>query len=183
MLNLLDAVRAQIRARTPPCAWSSDPRPRAWTATRFVNTLLAQTGMEYARPVNLVCIGTDGRPRQKGLREILVEWLAFRTNTVVRRTRFRLDKVIDRIHVLEGRMVVYLNVDEVIQTIRESDEPRAALMGASACPSGRPRTSSKCGCAGWPAWKDSRSSRSWPTAQGNSSACGTAGQPVRAPVC
>src|SRR3546814_18465614 len=55
-------------------------------------------------------------------------WVAFRTDTVVRRTRHRLDKVIDRIHVLEGRMVVYLNVDEVIQTIRESDEPRAALM-------------------------------------------------------
>ena len=73
-------------------------------------------------------IGTDGRPRQKGLRDILVEWVAFRTNTVVRRTRFRLDKVTDRIHVLEGRMLVYLNVDEVIQTIRESDEPRAALM-------------------------------------------------------
>src|SRR5690606_34737696 len=60
--------------------------------------------------------------------DILTEWLAFRTDTVVRRTRHRLDKVIDRIHVLEGRMVVYLNVDEVIQTIRESDEPKAALM-------------------------------------------------------
>ena len=84
--------------------------------------------MESSSSINLVCIGTDGRPRQKGLRDILVEWVAFRTNTVMRRTRFRLDKVTDRIHVLEGRMLVYLNVDEVIQTIRESDEPRAALM-------------------------------------------------------
>ncbi|HCW20913.1 MAG TPA: DNA topoisomerase IV subunit A, partial [Achromobacter sp.] len=94
----------------------------------FVNTLLTHTSMDSSSSINLVCIGTDGRPRQKGLRDILVEWVAFRTNTVVRRTRFRLDKVTDRIHVLEGRMLVYLNVDEVIQTIRESDEPRAALM-------------------------------------------------------
>jgi topoisomerase-4 subunit A len=62
------------------------------------------------------------------LRQVLVEWLGFRTQTLTRRTQFRLDKVTDRIHVLEGRMVVYLNVDEVIQTIRESDEPRQALM-------------------------------------------------------
>jgi len=58
----------------------------------------------------------------------MTEWLAFRTATLTRRTRHRLDKVINRIHVLEGRMVVYLNVDEVIQTIREADEPKAALM-------------------------------------------------------
>ncbi|MBC7204472.1 MAG: DNA topoisomerase IV subunit A, partial [Pusillimonas sp.] len=70
----------------------------------------------------------DGRPGQRALRDILFEWLGFRTETVTRRTQYRLDKVTDRIHVLEGRMVVYLNVDEVIQTIRESDEPRPALM-------------------------------------------------------
>ncbi|KDB69619.1 topoisomerase IV subunit A domain protein [Bordetella bronchiseptica A1-7] len=90
--------------------------------------MLAQTSMESNVPVNVVCIGTDGRPRQKSLRDVLEEWVAFRTDTVVRRTRHRLDKVLDRIHVLEGRMVVYLNVDEVIQTIREAEEPRAALM-------------------------------------------------------
>lgn len=84
--------------------------------------------MEGNVAINLVCIGLDGRPRQRSLREILTEWLAFRRDTVVRRTAFRRDKVADRIHVLEGRMVVYLDVDAVIETIRESDAPREALM-------------------------------------------------------
>ncbi|HEY7804772.1 MAG TPA: DNA gyrase subunit A, partial [Orrella sp.] len=78
--------------------------------------------------VNLVCVGTDGRPKQKSLKDMLLEWIEFRAATLLRRSQYRLDKVLDRIHVLEGRMVVYLNVDEVIQTIRESDEPKPALM-------------------------------------------------------
>src|SRR3546814_17911957 len=84
--------------------------------------------MEGSVSFNLVCIGTDGRPGQRALRQVLTEWIGFRAHTMTRRTQFRLDKVTDRIHVLVGRMVVYLNVDEVIQTIREYDEPRAALM-------------------------------------------------------
>ncbi|MBR8652065.1 DNA topoisomerase IV subunit A [Achromobacter sp. Marseille-Q0513] len=127
MLNLLDAVRDES-GKDAAVRLVFEPKTSRVDRDEFVNTLLAQTSMESSASVNLVCIGTDGRPRQKGLRDILTEWLAFRTQTVTRRTRFRLDKVIDRIHVLEGRMVVYLNVDEVIQTIRESDEPRAALM-------------------------------------------------------
>ncbi|MCD0502467.1 DNA topoisomerase IV subunit A [Bordetella petrii] len=127
MLNLLDAVRDES-GKDAAVRLVFEPKTSRVDRDEFVNTLLAQTSMESSVPVNLVCIGTDGRPRQKGLRDILTEWVAFRTDTVVRRTRHRLDKVIDRIHVLEGRMVVYLNVDEVIQTIRESDEPRAALM-------------------------------------------------------
>src|SRR5690606_3270313 len=94
----------------------------------LVTALLAQTSMELNVPMNLVCIGRDGRPGQCSLRHMLTEWLSFRADTMTRRTRHRLEKVTDRIHVLEGRMVVYLNVDEVIQTIRESDEPREALM-------------------------------------------------------
>jgi topoisomerase-4 subunit A len=127
MLALLDAVRDES-GKDAAVRLVFEPKTSRVDRDEFVNTLLAQTSMENSVPVNLVCIGTDGRPRQKPLREILLEWLAFRTDTVTRRTRHRLDKVIDRIHVLEGRMVVYLNVDEVIQTIRESDEPRAALM-------------------------------------------------------
>ena len=127
MLNLLDAVRDES-GKDAAVRLVFEPKTSRVDRDEFVNTLLAQTSMESSVPINLVCIGTDGRPRQKGLRDILTEWLAFRTDTVVRRTRHRLDKVTDRIHVLEGRMVVYLNVDEVIQTIRESDEPKAALM-------------------------------------------------------
>jgi topoisomerase-4 subunit A len=127
MLNLLDAVRDES-GKDAAVRLVFEPKTSRVDRDEFVNTLLVQTSMETSVPINLVCIGTDGRPRQKGLRQILTEWVAFRTDTVVRRTRHRLDKVTDRIHVLEGRMLVYLNVDEVIQTIRESDEPRAALM-------------------------------------------------------
>lgn len=127
MLSLLDAVRDES-GKDAAVRLVFEPKTSKVDRDEFVNTLLAQTSMENNVPINLVCIGLDGRPRQKGLRAILQEWVQFRTDTVVRRTRHRVDKVSDRIHVLEGRMVVYLNVDEVIQTIRESDEPRAALM-------------------------------------------------------
>src|SRR5690606_14252851 len=127
LLGLLDAVRDES-GKDDAVRLVFEPKTSRVDRNEFVTALLAQTSMETSVPVNLVCIGTDGRPRQKPLRDILLEWLAFRTETVTRRTRHRLDKVTDRIHVLEGRMVVYLNVDEVIQTIRESDEPRAALM-------------------------------------------------------
>jgi topoisomerase-4 subunit A len=73
-------------------------------------------------------IGIDGRPRQKGLGDIVREWVNFRFDTVTRRTSFKLAKVDDRIHILEGRIAVLLNIDEVIRIIRNSDEPKAALI-------------------------------------------------------
>src|SRR5690606_4103469 len=127
VLGLLDAVRDES-GKDDAVRLVFEPKTSRVDRDEFVNLLLAQTGMEGSVSINLVCIGTDSRPAQRPLRRILTEWLGFRTETVTRRTRYRLDKVTDRIHVLEGRMVVYLNVDEVIQTIRESDEPRAALM-------------------------------------------------------
>lgn len=127
MLGLLDTVRDES-GKQASVRLVFEPRSSRIDRDEFVNTLLAQTSLEGNASVNLVCIGLDGRPAQRSLREVLTQWLEFRATTLTRRTRFRLDKVTDRIHVLEGRMVVYLNVDEVIQTIRESDEPRAALM-------------------------------------------------------
>jgi len=127
LLGLLDAVRDES-GKDAAVRLVFEPKTSRVNRDEFVNTLLAHTSLEGSVSVNLVCIGTDGRPRQKGLRSVLTEWLAFRTATLTRRSRHRLDKVLERIHVLEGRMVVYLNVDEVIQTIRESDEPRTALM-------------------------------------------------------
>lgn len=127
MLALLDAVRDES-GKDAAVRLVFEPKTSKIDRDEFVNILLAQTSMETSVPINLVCIGTDHRPRQKGLRQALLEWIGFRTDTVLRRTQYRYDKVSDRIHVLEGRMLVYLNVDEVIQTIRESDEPRAALM-------------------------------------------------------
>ncbi len=127
MLALLDAVRDES-GKDAAVRLVFEPKTSKIDRDEFVNTLLAQTSMETSVPINLVCIGTDHRPRQKGLRQALLEWIDFRTRTVLRRTQYRYDKVSDRIHVLEGRMLVYLNVDEVIQTIRESDEPRQALI-------------------------------------------------------
>ncbi len=127
MLALLDAVRDES-GKDAAVRLVFEPKTSKIDRDEFVTTLLAQTSMETSVAINLVCIGTDSRPRQKGLRDVLLEWIGFRTDTVLRRTRHRFDKISDRIHVLEGRMLVYLNVDEVIQTIRESDEPRPALM-------------------------------------------------------
>lgn len=127
VLALLDAVRDES-GKQAAVRLVFEPKTSKVDRDEFVTMLLTQTSMESSVSINLVCIGNDGRPGQRGLRQVLEQWLEFRTHTVTRRTRYRLDKVIDRIHVLQGRMVVYLNVDEVIQTIRESDEPRAALM-------------------------------------------------------
>ncbi len=129
MLGILDTVRDES-GKDAAVRLVFEPKTSKVDREEFVNTLLAHTSMETSAPINLVMVGLDGRPRQKPLREILSEWLAFRTNTVMRRTAHRLDKVRDRIHVLQGRMVVYLNVDEVIRVIRDSDEPRASLMNA-----------------------------------------------------
>lgn len=127
MLGLLDTVRDES-GKDAAVRLVFEPRSSRIDRDEFVNTLLAQTSLEGNVSVNLVCLGLDGRPAQRNLRDVLTQWLEFRSTTLTRRTQFRLDKVTDRIHVLEGRMVVYLNVDEVIQTIRESDEPRPALM-------------------------------------------------------
>src|SRR5690606_26859316 len=127
ILGLLDTVRDES-GKQASIRLVFEPKSSRVDRNEFVNTLLAQTSMETGVSINLVCIGTDGRPGQRSLRQVLTDWLGFRAHTITRRTQFRLDKVTDRIHVLEGRMVVYLNVDEVIQTIRESDDPRAALM-------------------------------------------------------
>ncbi len=94
----------------------------------FVALLLAHTSLETSAPINLVAVGIDGRPCQKSLADLVGEWCVFRIRTVHRRTAFRLQKADDRIHILEGRHIVFLNIDEVIRIIRQSDEPKAALI-------------------------------------------------------
>ena len=129
ILALLDAVRDES-GREAPVRLVFEPKSKNQDQTEFMNTLLAQTSLETSASINLVMIGGDGRPRQKGLGEILSEWISFRFETITRRTRFRLQKVDDRIHILEGREAVLLNIDKVIKIIRESDEPKPALMTA-----------------------------------------------------
>jgi topoisomerase-4 subunit A len=129
LLGLLDAVRDES-GKNAPVRLVFEPKSSRIDQTEFVNTLLAHTSLESNAPLNLVMVGADGRPRQKGVSDILREWVGFRFTTVTRRTQHRLTKVDDRIHILEGRMIVFLNIDEVIRIIRESDEPKAALISA-----------------------------------------------------
>ena len=159
LLALLDTVRDES-GKDAPVRLVFEPKSSRIDQTEFVNSLLAHTSLESNAAINLVMIGTDGRPRQKGLTEILHEWVGFRFTTVTRRTQHRLGKVNDRIHILEGRMIVFLNIDEVISIIREADDPKAgADCRGSACPSARPTTSSTSDCVNWRGWSRSRSSR------------------------
>lgn len=127
MLSLLDSVRDES-GKDVDVRLVFEPKTSRIDRDEFVNYLLAETDLESNVPVNLVMLGTNGRPRQKGLLEILREWVQFRLATVRRRTESRLSVVLDRIHVLEGRAMVLLNIDRVIEVIRNSDEPKPALI-------------------------------------------------------
>ena len=127
VLAVLDAVRDES-GKEAAVRLVFEPKTRTVEQQELITTLLAHTSLETSAPVNLTMVGADGRPTQKSLRQILAEWLGFRLATVERRTRHRLAKVLDRIHILEGRQLVLLNIDEVIRIIRASDEPKAALI-------------------------------------------------------
>jgi topoisomerase-4 subunit A len=127
ILSVLERVRDES-GREASVRLVFEPRSSRLAQSEFINVLLAHTSLETSVPCNLVMIGLDGRPRQKGLIDILREWCDFRIATVTRRTRHRLERVDDRIHILEGRLLVLLSIDEVIATIREADEPKSALM-------------------------------------------------------
>jgi topoisomerase-4 subunit A len=129
MLSVLDTVRDES-GKDAAVRLVFEPRTSKVDRDEFVRTLLAQTSMEAGAPINLVMIGRDGRPRCKPLNEILLEWIEFRVDTVRRRSQHRLQKVEDRIHILEGRQAVLLNIDKVIKLIRNSDEPKADLIRA-----------------------------------------------------
>ena len=104
------------------------PRSNRVDMEQVMNHLFATTDLEKSYRINLNMIGLDGRPAVKNLLEILTEWLAFRRDTVRRRLNHRLEKVLKRLHILEGLLVAFLNIDEVIEIIRTEDEPKPALM-------------------------------------------------------
>lgn len=101
-------------------------------ADEVMGHLFATTDLERNYRVNLNVIGLDGRPAVKSLRDMLSEWLTFRLDTVTRRLEYRLEKVLKRLHILDGLLVAFLNIDEVIRIIREEDQPKPALMKAFA---------------------------------------------------
>jgi len=127
VLAVLDEVRDES-SKDAPVRIVFQPKSRAIGQDELANTLLAHTSLESSSPINLTSVGLDGRPVQKSLRQMLEEWIAFRQQTITRRSQHRLQKVLERLHILEGRQLVLLNIDEVIAIIRESDEPKAALM-------------------------------------------------------
>ena len=104
------------------------PRSNRVDVEGLMAHLFATTDLERTYRVNLTMIGLDGRPRQFNLRELITEWLKFRVETVRRRLQFRYDKVLTRLHILDGYLIAYLNIDEVIRIIRTEDDPKARLM-------------------------------------------------------
>lgn len=104
------------------------PRSNRVDIEGLMSHLFATTDLERSYRVNFNMIGLDGKPNVKNLLTILKEWLVFRLNTVKRRLQYRLDKVLDRLHVLAGLLIAYLNIDEVIAIIREAEQPKPALM-------------------------------------------------------
>ncbi|MFZ9372583.1 MAG: DNA topoisomerase IV subunit A, partial [Limnohabitans sp.] len=127
VLGVLDVVRDES-SKDAPVRLVFEPKTRTIEQAELIQTLLAHTSLESSAPINLTAVGLDGKPVQKSLRDLFEEWISFRQNTVQRRSQHRLDKVLDRIHILEGRQLVLLNIDEVIALIRQSDEPRQDLM-------------------------------------------------------
>ncbi len=140
--KLLEQVAAQMQAKKLPMIEDlrdeSDhenptrlvviPRSKRVDVDAVMSHLFATTDLEKNYRVNLNMIGLNGRPQVKNLKEILVEWLTFRTETVRRRLQYRLDKVLARLHLLEGLLIAFLNIDEVIAIIRTEDKPKPVLM-------------------------------------------------------
>jgi topoisomerase-4 subunit A len=127
MLAVLDGVRDES-GKEAAVRLVFEPKTRTISQEELTTQLLAHTSLETSSSINLTMVGIDGKPVPKSLRQMLVEWVSFRQTTITRRTESRLAKVLDRIHILEGRQTVLLNIDEVIAIIRQSDEPKAALV-------------------------------------------------------
>jgi topoisomerase IV subunit A len=127
VLSVLDAVRDES-SKDAAVRLVFEPKTSRIDQSELITTLLAHTSLETSAPINLTMVGLDGKPVQKSLRQMLMEWIEFRQRTIERRSRHRLDKVLDRIHILEGRQLVLLNIDEVIAIIRAAEDPKQALM-------------------------------------------------------
>ncbi|QLG89184.1 DNA topoisomerase IV subunit A [Chitinibacter bivalviorum] len=129
ILSVLDRVRDES-GRDCDVRLVFEPKSSRQNADELMNLLMAHTSLETSLSINMVTIGRDGRPGQKTLRDVIAEWIDFRFVTVTRRVQHRLGQVNDRIHILEGRLLVLLNIDEVIRIIRNADDPKADLMVA-----------------------------------------------------
>ena len=129
LLSALESVRDESD-KNAPVRIVFEPRSSRQEPREFVDLLLAHTRLESSLPMNLVLLGRDGRPRQKNLKQIIEEWIAFRFATVTRRTQYRLGEVDRRVHILEGRQIALLSIDKVIRIIRKAENPKTDLMAA-----------------------------------------------------
>ena len=140
--KVLEQIAAQMQAKKLPMVADlrdeSDhenptrlvivPKSNRVNIESLMNHLFATTDLEKTYRVNMNMIGVDGRPQVKALDKMLGEWLTWRSETVRRRLQHRLDKVLSRLHILEGLMIAFLNIDEIIEIIRTEDKPKAVLM-------------------------------------------------------
>ncbi len=140
--RILEQIASQMNARKLPMVEDlrdeSDheqptrlvilPRSKRVDVEALMAHLFATTDLERSYRVNMNMIGLDGRPGVRNLRDLLSEWLRFRRETIRRRLQYRLDKIIDRLHILDGLLIAYLNIDEVIAIIRNEDDPKAELI-------------------------------------------------------
>lgn len=127
VLGVLESARDDSD-REHPVRLVFEPRSSRVSPEVLMNLLLAHTSLESNAPMNLVAIDREGRPRQAGLAHWVREWAAFRLAALERRLEHRRAEVADRLHILDGRMIAFLNIDKVIKVIRNADEPKPALM-------------------------------------------------------
>lgn len=130
ILDLVESVRDESD-RKSKLRLVIEPRSSRQSVDETINALLVHTSLETKIPINMTWIGLDGLPEQKGIVDILREWTEFRVATVRRRTQFRLQKCEDRLHIVQGRILAFAHIDEIIRIIRASEDvpaARAALM-------------------------------------------------------
>lgn len=125
--NLLESMRDESDGQQA-VRLVLEPRSRSVSSDELMTFLLAHTSLETNVPVNLTVIGADGNPRQKGLLDMLSEWAGFRVDFFRRRCTYEHRKASERVHILQGRLLVLLHIDEVIAVIRNSDDPKIELM-------------------------------------------------------
>ena len=127
IMNVMSGMRDESSAEAP-VRLVIDPKSKSIDREELVSTILSKTSLETSCKFNLVVIGIDGKPRQKGLKDILSEWVSFRLRTVRARSQTSLNEAEARIHTLEGRLIVLVDIEEVIRTIRGTDDPKKELI-------------------------------------------------------
>lgn len=127
IMNVMSGMRDESSAEAP-VRLVIDPKSKSIDREELVSTILSKTSLETSCKFNLVVIGIDGKPRQKGLKDILSEWVSFRLRTVRARSQTSLNEAEARIHTLEGRLIVLVDIEEVICIIRGADDPKKELM-------------------------------------------------------